>query len=78
MKKAKSGKGDEEKKETRLSVADIASKIDSRLRFLELAMWNLAEGRTPEGGPLDVRELGDALSVMMADMRKDVLPLYDA
>jgi hypothetical protein len=31
------------KKEPELTVGDIASKLDSRLRFLEEALWNLGD-----------------------------------
>jgi hypothetical protein len=63
--------------ETRICVADIAANLDSRLRFMELAMWNLKEGVTPDGDPLNLLEIADAVSVMAADMRRDVLELYD-
>jgi hypothetical protein len=65
-------------KRGKLTVADLAGQLDARLRFLEVAFWNLDENTAPTGESLTLHEIGNAVAVMVADMRRDVLELYDA
>ena len=40
-------------------------------------MWNLAEGRTPKGKELSIYEIGNEISLLTANMDRDVIDLYD-
>jgi len=78
MKKSDANKKDGEEKRSKLTVADLAGQLDARLRFLEVAFWNLDGNCAPTGESLTLHEIGNAAAVIVADMRRDVLELYDA